>query len=257
MAQEWSEEKARVSEIKENITQGMKVIINSAMERDKYVDDGMDKFQECSNRHRVEIDKSHCQEKELKERVEVLEAQVESMSNKLCHCGQESPMFEEDGGLEYADSPGEYHTPSNTSPITAPPEENEAPIPIPDRAESIPNASDQENVPPSNALVVRRLVSIEEVEERDPRITSVGQHTSRRRDRRVNPYPHLDTLGRQEEHFHQYLWSFEDSRVAASKLHHRKRDFCYIDSLCPSSTDVGRDHLSPRYCDDSHHSLSG
>jgi hypothetical protein len=28
--------------------------------------------------------------------VEVLEAQVESMSNKLCHCGQESPVFEED-----------------------------------------------------------------------------------------------------------------------------------------------------------------
>jgi hypothetical protein len=152
------------------------------------------------NCHRVEIDKSYRQEKELKERVEVLEPQVESMSNKLCHCGQDSSTFEEDGGLEYVDSPGKYHTPPNTSPITAPPEENKAPIPIPDCAESVPNASDQENVPPSNTLVVRRLVPIEEVKERDPHITSVGQRTSHQRDRQVNPYPNHMTLGRRQEH---------------------------------------------------------
>jgi hypothetical protein len=132
MSQEWREEKARISEIKEDMTCGMKALINSCVERDEYVDHGMDKFQERLNRHRVEIDKSYRREKELKEWVEVLEAQVESMSNKLCHCGQKSPVFEEDGGLEYADSPGEYHTPPNTSPITVPPEENEAPLPIPD-----------------------------------------------------------------------------------------------------------------------------
>jgi hypothetical protein len=115
MSQEWREEKAQVSEIKENMTCGMKAVINSAVEWDEYVDRGMDKFQERLNRHRVEINKSYCREKELMERVEELEAQVESMSNKLCHCGQESPAFEGDGGLEYADSPGEYHTPPNTS----------------------------------------------------------------------------------------------------------------------------------------------
>jgi hypothetical protein len=180
MSQEWREEKVRVSEIKENMTHGMKAIINSAVEREEYADRGMDKFQERLNRHRVEIDKSYHREEELRERVEVLEAQVESMSNQLCHCGQESPTFKENGGLEYANSPGEYHTPPNTLPIM--PEENEAPIPIPDRAESILNASDQKNVSPSNALVVRRLMPIKEFEDRDPHITSVGQHASCRRD---------------------------------------------------------------------------
>jgi hypothetical protein len=45
MQQEWSEEKARVSKIKEYMIQGMKAIINSAVERDKYVDHVMIKFQ--------------------------------------------------------------------------------------------------------------------------------------------------------------------------------------------------------------------
>jgi hypothetical protein len=82
--------------------------------------------------------------------------------------------------LEYTDSPGKYHTPPVSSPIASIPEENEIPIPIPDRAESAPNNSDQENIPPSCCVttLVRRdamLVLIEEVEERDPRTTTVGQ----------------------------------------------------------------------------------
>jgi hypothetical protein len=132
MQQEWREEKARVSEIKETMTRGMKAIINSAVERDEYVDRGMDKFQEHLNRHRVEIDKSYHWEKELRERVEVLEAQVESTSERLCHCGKTSPTFEDDGGLEYACSPDKYHTPPVSSPVMVLPEENEVPIPIPD-----------------------------------------------------------------------------------------------------------------------------
>jgi predicted ribosome quality control (RQC) complex YloA/Tae2 family protein len=84
----------------------MKAMVNSAIRRDESIDRGMDRFQEHLNRHRVEIDKSYKREKELRERVEVLEAQVESMSEKLCHCGKASPVFEENGSLEYANSPG-------------------------------------------------------------------------------------------------------------------------------------------------------
>jgi archaellum component FlaC len=83
MQQEWREEKVRVSEIRETMNRGTKVIIHSAVERDEYIDKGMDKFQERLNRHQVEIDKSYRQEKELRERVEVLEAQVESMSERV------------------------------------------------------------------------------------------------------------------------------------------------------------------------------
>jgi hypothetical protein len=166
----------------------MKAIINSAVERDEYVDKGMDKFQERLNRHRVEINKSYRREKELRERVEVLEVQVESMSERLCHCGKASPIFEEDGGLEYADS-DEYHTPPVSSLATAPPEENEDPLPVPilDRTESASDNLDPENglLPCCVTTLVRRdtmLVPIKEVEERDPRITTVGQRASRRRD---------------------------------------------------------------------------
>jgi hypothetical protein len=108
----------------------MKAIINSAVERDEYVDRGMDKFQEHLKSHRVEINKSYRREKELRERVEVLEAQVESMSERLCHCGKTSPTFEEDGGFEYADSPDEYHTPPISYPVIGFLEENEVLIPI-------------------------------------------------------------------------------------------------------------------------------
>jgi hypothetical protein len=66
MQQEWRDEKGRVSEIKETMNRGMKAIINSAVERDKYVDKGMDRFQKRLNRHRVEIDKSYRREKELR-----------------------------------------------------------------------------------------------------------------------------------------------------------------------------------------------
>jgi hypothetical protein len=259
MQQEWSEAKALLSEHKEDVTRAMKALYNGVVERDEYVDKGMDKFQERLNRHRAEIDKSYRREKELRERVEVLEAQVESMSNKLCHCGQSSPAFEEDSGLEYADSPGEYHTPPVSSPVDSIPVENEVPIPIPDRAESAPNNSDQENVPPSCCItaLVRRdavLVPIEEVEEGDPRITTVGQRASRRRDRRIDPYPHRMAAGNKQERLHRYLKFFGDSRVADSELQRRRRDFDYLDSL-QSSTDVGGDRSCTTDHDDSNNSL--
>jgi hypothetical protein len=128
-------------------------LYNGVVEQDEYIDKGLDKLQEMVNPHWVEIDKSYRRE-ELQARFEVLEVQVESMSDKLCRCGQGSPLFEEGSGLEYADSPGEYHTPPNTPPTTVPPKENEAPLPTPDCAESVPNTSDQENIPPCDALVV-------------------------------------------------------------------------------------------------------
>jgi hypothetical protein len=222
MQQEWREEKARVSEIKETMNRGMKAIINSAMEQDEYVDKGMDRFQERLNRHWVEIDKSYHREKELREKVDILEAQVESMSERLCYCGKASPAFEDNDDLEYAGSPDEYHTPPVASPVMVLPEENEVPIPIPDRAESAPNMG-QENVPSSCCVttLVRQnavLVPIEEVEERDPRITTVGQRASRRRDRRIDPYPHRMAAGNQQEWFHRYLKVFGDSFVADSEL---------------------------------------
>jgi hypothetical protein len=224
MQQEWREEKARVSVIKDTMSRGMKAIIDSAVERDEYVDKGMDKFQERLNCHRVEIDKSFCQEKELRERVEVLEAQVESMSERLCHCGKASPVFDEDGSLEYAES-DEYHTPPVSSLVTAPPEENEDPLPIPDRAEEVPDL-DLGTVPLSCCVttLVRRnavLVPIEEVEERDPRITTVGQRACRRRDQRIDPYPNRMAAGDKQERFHRYLKVFGDSFVADSELRRR------------------------------------
>jgi hypothetical protein len=51
MRQEWREAKAQLSEFKEDVTRGLKAMINSAVERDEYVDQGMDKFQERLNRH--------------------------------------------------------------------------------------------------------------------------------------------------------------------------------------------------------------
>jgi hypothetical protein len=258
MQQEWREEKAQVSMIKDTMSRGMKAIINSAVERDKYVDKGMDKFQEHLNRHRVEIDKSYCREKELRERVEVLEAQVESMSERLCHCGKASPTFEEDGGLEYADS-DEYHTPPVSSLVMAPPEENEDPIPIADRAESVFDL-DLETIPSSCCMttVVRRnavLVPIEEVKERDPHITTVGQRASRRRDRRIDPYPHRMAASDKQEWFHRYLKVFGDSFVANSELRRRRRDFDFLDSSVESSTDVGGDCSCAPNHDNCHHSL--
>jgi hypothetical protein len=258
MQQEWREEKARVSEIKETMNRGMKAIINSAVERDEYVDRGMDKFQERLNRHRVEIDKSYRREKELRERVEVLEAQVESMSERLCHCGKASPIFDEDGGLEYAES-DEYHTPPVSSLVTAPPEENEDPLPIPDRAEEVPDL-DLGTVPLPccvTTLVRRnaRLVPIEEVEERDPRITTVGQRASRRRDRRIDPYPNRMAAGDKQERFHRYLEVFGDSFVADSELRRRRRDFDFLDRGVESSTNVGGDRSCAPDHDNGHHSL--
>jgi hypothetical protein len=126
-----------------------KALYDLAVARDKYIDNGMYQLLERINCHQVEINKSYHRERELKERIEVLEMTVESMSDRFCHHENSSPTFEENGGLEYADSPGSYHTPPTTSPITALPEENEVPIPIPDRAERTPSNSDQENVPPS------------------------------------------------------------------------------------------------------------
>jgi hypothetical protein len=250
MQQEWRE-------IKETMSQGMKTIIDSAVERDEYVDKGMDKFQECLNRHRVEIDKSYRREKELRERIEVLEAQVESMSERLCHCGKASPTFDEDGGLEYADS-DEYHTPPVSSLVTAPPEENEEPIPIAivDRAEDVPDDSTPENglLPCCVTTEVRRgamLVPIEEVEERDPRITTVGQRASRRRDRRIDPY--RMAADNRPDRFRRYLQTFDDVFVSDRELQRRRRDFSFLDRV-ESSTPVGRDRSFASDRDSHHHS---
>jgi hypothetical protein len=260
MRDEWKEEKARVSVIKETMSRGMQTIVDSAVERDEYIDKALDKFQERLNRHRVEIDKSYRREKELKERVEVLEAQIESMSEKLCHCGKASPVFDDDGGLEYAAS-DEYHTPPISSLVVASPEENEEPIPIAlmDRAEDVPDNLDQENrlLPCCLTPLVRRdaiLVPIEEVEERDPRITTVGQRASRRRDRRVDPY--RMTAGNQQERFHRYLQVFDDVFVSDREFQRRRRDFRFLVGRVESSADVGGDRSCTSDRDSHHHSSS-
>jgi hypothetical protein len=176
----------------------------------------------------------------------------------LCHCGKASPTFDEDGGLEYAES-DEYHTPPVSSLVTVPPEENEDPLPVPDRAEEVPDL-DLGTVPLSCCVttLVRRntmLVPIEEVEERDPRITTVGQQASRRKDRRIDPYPHRMAAGNQQERFHRYLKVFGDSFVSDSELRRRRRDFDFLDRSVESSTDVGRDRSCTPDHGHCHHSL--
>jgi hypothetical protein len=86
-----------------------------------------------------------------------------------------------------------------------------------------------------------RLVPIEEVEERDPCITTVGQRASRRRDRRVDPYPNRMAAGDKQERFHRYLKVFGDSFVSDSELRRRQRDFDFLDRGVESCTDLGGD----------------
>ena len=119
----------------------IKQAFDSCVARDTLVDGRID-------RRRREVDLLRRAVGELEGDQDLLKSQVESMSNKLCHCSARSPVLSGTGSqedpheLEYA-SADEYHSP----PITSPPSENSAPIPIPDRAEDTPlPASDQENV---------------------------------------------------------------------------------------------------------------
>jgi hypothetical protein len=58
--QEWTEEKARMLSMREDATPAMKALYDSAVSRDKYVNNRMDRLQERINCHRVDIDKSYC-----------------------------------------------------------------------------------------------------------------------------------------------------------------------------------------------------
>ena len=105
------------------------------------------------------------QQRELEEaqgEIEELKACVASMSDKLCHCSKSPDLkgkgtmvdpWHWDDRLEYHTPPSTRLTPSGPSSITSPPQENNAPVPVPNPVEesSLP-VSDQENIPPSCCL---------------------------------------------------------------------------------------------------------
>ena len=84
---EESERSDRLEDILETVTKKFATLVENLEERDRIVDRDYEKIGERLNRHHRRWEVQQEALKVTLDKIHVLEAQVESMAGKLCHCG--------------------------------------------------------------------------------------------------------------------------------------------------------------------------
>ena len=170
-----------------DLEKGEAAFIGKLQTKDEMLDKELDNHQKRLDHHREDLLASEKYVNTLQDRVMVLEdenlalkTQVESMSDKLCHCNKESPTMSGEGTreepfeLEYA-SDGEYHTPP---------------------------AEEQENTPPRTLIpieeVLPEVTEVEAMQERGREFAEAWDRSQVHRQRCVR------SAGRIKSKFHPY-----------------------------------------------------
>ena len=111
MAEE-SERADCLEDILETVTKKFATLVENLEERDRIVDHDYEKIGECLDCHHRRWEVQQEALKVALDKIHVLEAQVESMAGKLCHCGgsegsEENPLVvsdsKDDGESLYAE----------------------------------------------------------------------------------------------------------------------------------------------------------
>ena len=102
----------RLEDILQSMVNKFEVLVENLKERDHMVDHDYEKIGECLDRHHRRWEVQQEALKVALDKIHILEAQVESMAGKLCHCGgsegsEENPIevsdSEDDGESLYAE----------------------------------------------------------------------------------------------------------------------------------------------------------
>ena len=209
----------------DSIKEGMEKMHSAAQQRDNYFDDVLTKNQASLGRHRSDINKQANKISSWAERINTIEdealameVRVGEMSERLCRCGERSPVLSGPGSredpldIDRAESPLSYHTP---------PQENEVPIPVAFRFSTLPS-SDQENTPPSCCPPLTfpassSLVPIEEGEDESARAAS--EELDVRSVVRVNRRAPLSRL---DQHPHRMVAGPSRRGSSIARIHRRE-----------------------------------